>query len=86
VGRGASAEGGSRRGAVPRMSDALGRGANGKGLAQETPASKGNGTTVCTAVCAPDAEGQLPTPAAETFSSGIKKFAWEEGEAARRED
>jgi hypothetical protein len=74
------------------MSDALGRGASalgagsGKGLARETPASKGKGMTVRKAVCAPDAEGQLPTPAADPFSSAIKRFAWEEGEAARRED
>jgi hypothetical protein len=38
------------------------------------------------AVCAPDAAGQPPTPAADPFSFGIKRFAWEEGEAARRED
>jgi hypothetical protein len=74
------------------MSDAPGRGAStfgaatGKGLAQETPASKGKGMTVRKAVCAPDAGGQPPIPAADPFSFGIKRFAWEEGEAARRED
>jgi hypothetical protein len=92
VGRGASAEGGSRRGDRPRKSEAPARGAStlgaasGKGLAQETPASKGKGMTVSKAVCAPDAEGQPPTPGADPFSFRIKRFAWEEGEAARRED
>jgi hypothetical protein len=38
------------------------------------------------AVCAPDAGGQPPTPAPDPFSFGIKRFAWEEGEAVRRED
>jgi hypothetical protein len=42
--------------------------------------------TVREVVCAPDAGGQPPTPAADTFLFGIKRFAWEEGEAARRED
>jgi hypothetical protein len=74
------------------MSDASARGAStlgaasGKGLAQETPASKGKGMTVRKAVCAPDAEGQPPTAAADPFSFRIKRFAWEEGVAARRKD
>jgi hypothetical protein len=42
--------------------------------------------TIRKAVCAPDAEWQPPTPAADPFSFRIKRFAWEEGEAARRED
>jgi len=42
--------------------------------------------TVRKAMCAPDAEGQSPTPAADPFSFRIKRFAWEEGEAARRKD
>ena len=68
------------------MSDAPARGASGKGLARETPAGKGKGMTVRKVVCPPDAEGQPPMPAADPFSFGIKRFAWEEGEAARRED
>jgi hypothetical protein len=92
VGRRASADGLSHRGAELRMSDAPARGASalgdasGKGLAREAPASKGKGMTVRKAVCAPDAGGQPPTPAADPFSFGIKRFAWEEGQAARRED
>jgi hypothetical protein len=92
VGRGAWANGLSRRSAGPRMSDALGRGAStlgaasGKGLARETPASKGKGMTIRKAVCTPDAGGQPPMPAEDPFSFGIKRFAWEEGEAARRKD
>ena len=42
--------------------------------------------TVREVVCAPDAEGQPPMPAADPFSFRIKRFAWEEGEAARRKD
>jgi hypothetical protein len=42
--------------------------------------------TVRKVVCAPDAEGQPPTPAADPFSFRIKRFAWEEGQAARRKD
>jgi hypothetical protein len=38
------------------------------------------------AVCAQDARGQPPMPAADPFSFGIKRFAWEEGEAVRRKD
>jgi hypothetical protein len=60
--------------------------ASGKGLAWEASASKGKVLTVRKAVCAPDAGGQPPMPAADPFSFGIKRFAWEEGEAARRED
>ena len=47
---------------------------------------EGKGTTVRKAVCAPDGGGQPPTPAADPFSFGIKRFAWEEDEAARRKD
>jgi hypothetical protein len=92
MGRRASAEGRSRRSAGPRMSDALGRGAStfsaasGKRLAREAPPSKAKGMTFRKAVRAPDAGGQPPTPAADPFSFGIKRFAWEEGEAARRRD
>jgi hypothetical protein len=42
--------------------------------------------TVRKVVCAPDARGQPPTPPADPYTSAIKRFAWEEGEAARRED
>ena len=42
--------------------------------------------TVRKAVCAPDAGGQPPTPAADPYTSAIQRFAWEEGEAARRKD
>jgi hypothetical protein len=42
--------------------------------------------TVRKVVCAPDAGGQPPTPAADPYASAIERFAWEEGEAARRED
>ena len=42
--------------------------------------------TVRKVVCAPDARGQPPTPPADPFSFRIKRFAWEEGEAAQRED
>jgi hypothetical protein len=42
--------------------------------------------TVRKAVCALDGGGQPPMPAADPYSFGIKRFAWEEGEAARRED
>ena len=42
--------------------------------------------TVRKAVCTPDAGGQPPMPAEDPFSFGIKRFAWEEGEAARRKD
>jgi hypothetical protein len=92
VGRRASAEGRSRRGDRPRKSDAAARGASdlgaasGKGLAQETPASKGKGMTVRKAVDAPDAEGQPPAAAADPFSFRIKRFAWEEVDAAQRKD
>ena len=92
VGRRASADGLSHRGAELRMSDAPAHGASapgaasGRGLARETPASKGKGMIVRRAVCAPDAEGQPPMPAADPFSFRIKRFAWEEGEAARKED
>jgi hypothetical protein len=92
VGRGASADGLSRRSAGPRMSDAPACGASALGatrrkrLAWEASARKGKGTTVSKAVRAPDAGGQPPTPAADPFSFRIKRFAWEEGEAARRED
>ena len=57
-----------------------------RGPAREASARKGKGTSIRKAVCAPDAGGQPPTPAADPFSFGIKRFAWEEGEAARRED
>ena len=92
MGRGAWANGLSRRGAGRRMSDAPARGASapgaasGKGLARETPANKGKGMTVRKVVCTPDAGGQPPAPAADPFSFGIKWFAWEEGEATRRKD
>jgi hypothetical protein len=92
VSRRASADGLSCRGAELRMSDPPSRGASAPGatrrkrLAWEASASKGKGIAVCKAVCAPDAEGQPPMPAADPFSFGIKRFAWEEGEAARRED
>jgi hypothetical protein len=49
-------------------------------------ASRGKVLTVRKALCALDAGGQPPMPAADPFSFGIKRFAWEEGEAARRED
>jgi hypothetical protein len=74
------------------MSDAPGRGASAPGatrrkrLAWEASARKGKGITVRKAVCAPDEGSQPPTPAADPFSFGIKRFAWEEGEAARRKD
>ena len=42
--------------------------------------------TVRKAVCAPYAGRQPPTPAADPYSFGIKRFAWEEDEAARRKD
>jgi hypothetical protein len=92
VGRGISAGGESRCCAGLRMSDAPARGASalgaasGKGLARETPAGKRKGMSFRKAVCAPDAGGQPPTPAPDPFSFGIKRFAWEEGEAVRRED
>ena len=74
------------------MSDAPARGASALGatrrkrLAWEAPPSKGKGKTVRKVVCAPDAGGQPPTPVADPYTSAIKRFAWEEGEAARRED
>jgi hypothetical protein len=37
-------------------------------------------------VGAPDAGGQPPTPAADPYSFRIKRFTWEEGEAAQRKD
>ena len=92
MGRRASAHGLSRRGAQVRMSDAPARGASALGaarrkrLAWEASASKGKGTTIRKAVCVPDAGGQPLTPAADPFSFRIKRFAWEEGEAARRKD
>src|SRR5918994_4467942 len=60
--------------------------ASGKGGAGEALASREKGMTVRKAVCAPYAGGQPPTPAADPYSFGIKRFAWEEGEAARRDD
>ena len=92
MGRGASADGLSRRGDRLRKSDAPARGASALGaarrkrLAWEASASKGKGTTIRKAVCVPDAGGQPLTPAADPFSFRIKRFAWEEGEAARRKD
>ena len=92
MGRRALAEGGSRRAGGLRMAEAPERGASvlgaasGKGLAREAPASKGKGMTVRKVVGAPDAGGQPPTPAADPFSFRIKRFAWEEGEAAQRKD
>jgi hypothetical protein len=92
VGRGTSAGGESCCCAGLRMSDAPARGASAlgatrrKGSAREASASKGKGTTVRKAVGAPDAGGQPPTTAADPFLFGIKRFAWEEGDAARRED
>ena len=92
MGRGASAEGRSRRTAGSRMSDAPARGtaalgaASGKGLAREAPARKGKGMTVREAVCAPDAGGQPPTPAVDPYKSAIDGLFWGEREAARRDD
>ncbi len=42
--------------------------------------------TVRKLVCAPDAGGQPPTPAADPYKPAIKWFALKEGEAARRKD
>jgi hypothetical protein len=37
-------------------------------------------------VCAPDAGGQRPTPAADPYTSAIDGLFWEEREAARKND